>query len=51
LSRADAEQGSVWWGVVLSHAPDNVLAQRTVEGPPTVNDLANLLAEAMRLTR
>jgi hypothetical protein len=38
-------------GVVLSHAPDNVLAQRTVEGPPTVNDLANLLAEAMRLTR
>jgi len=25
-----------------------VLAQRMIEEPPTVNDLANLLAEAMR---
>jgi hypothetical protein len=44
----DSEHGSVWWGIVLSHAHDKVLAQRTVEEPPTVNDLANLLAEAMR---
>jgi hypothetical protein len=43
-----SEHGSVWWGIVLSYAHDNVLAQRTVEEPPTVNDLANLLAEAMR---
>ena len=39
---------SVWWGIVLSHAHDNVLAQRMVYEPPTVNALANLLAEAMR---
>ena len=38
----------MWWGIVLNHDHDNVLAQRVVEGPPTVNDLANLLAEAMR---
>jgi hypothetical protein len=44
----DSEHGSVWWGIVLSHEHDKVLAQRTVERPPTVNDLANLLAEAMR---
>jgi hypothetical protein len=42
------EHDSVWWGIVLSHGHDNVLAQRTVEEPPTVNDLAGLLAEAMR---
>jgi hypothetical protein len=42
------EHDSVWWGIVLSHGHDNVLAQRTVEEPPTVNDLARLLAEAMR---
>jgi hypothetical protein len=40
---------SVWMGMVLSHAHDYVLAQRTFEEPPTVNDLARLLAEAMRL--
>jgi hypothetical protein len=45
---SESEHGVVWWGMVLSHAHDNVLAQRTVEGPPTVNDLANLLGEAMR---
>jgi hypothetical protein len=45
---SDSEHGSVWWGLILSHAHDNVLAQRTVEEPPTVNDLAGLLAEAMR---
>lgn len=45
---SDSEQSGVWWGLALSHAHDNVLAQRTVEEPPTVNDLAVLLAEAMR---
>jgi hypothetical protein len=45
---SDSEHGSVWWGIVLSHEHDKVLAQRMVEEPPTVNDLANLLAEAMR---
>jgi hypothetical protein len=36
------------WGIVLSHSLDNVLVQHTVGQPPTVNDLAHLLAEAMR---
>jgi hypothetical protein len=45
---SDSEHGCVWWGLVLSHSHENVLAQRMVEEPPTVNDLANLLAEAMR---
>jgi hypothetical protein len=48
ISCSDSKHGSVWWGIVLSHSHENVLAQRTVEEPPTVNDLANLLAEAMR---
>jgi len=45
---SDAGHESVWVGLVLSHAHDNVLAQYTVEAPPGVNDLARLLAEAMR---
>ena len=45
---SDSEHNSVWWGIVLSHSHENVLAQRMVEEPPTVNDLANLLAEAIR---
>jgi hypothetical protein len=45
---SDSEHDSVWWGIVMSHEHDKVLAQRMVEEPPTVNDLANLLAEAMR---
>src|SRR5260370_10874631 len=45
---SDSEHDSVWWGIVLSHDHDKVLAQRMVEEPPIVNDLANLLAEAMR---
>jgi hypothetical protein len=44
---SDSEHGGVWWGIVLSHEHDKVLAQRMIEEPPTVNDLANLLAEAM----
>ena len=45
---SDSEHDGVWWGIVLSHSHENVLAQHTVEEPPTVNDLARLLAEAMR---
>jgi hypothetical protein len=45
---SDSDHDSVWWGIVLSHDHDKVLAQRMIEEPPTVNDLANLLAEAMR---
>src|ERR1700694_5625435 len=39
---------TVWTVMVLSQAHDYVLAQRTVEEPPTVNDLAWLLADAMQ---
>ena len=45
---SDSEHGSVWMGMVLSHTNEYVLAQHTVAEPPTVNDLARLLAEAMR---
>ncbi len=45
---SDFADDGVWWGIVLSHSHENVLAQHTVEQPPTVNDLARLLAEAMR---
>jgi hypothetical protein len=48
LPCSDSQHGSVWWGLVLSHSHENVLTQRTVEEPPTVNDLADLLGEAMR---
>lgn len=41
-------QQSLWIGLVISHTDDFVLAYRTIEEPPTVNDLARLLAEAMR---
>jgi hypothetical protein len=39
---------SVWWGLVLSHAHEYVLAQRLFDEPPTINDLARLLADAMQ---
>jgi hypothetical protein len=45
---SDSEHDSVWWGIVLSHDHEKVLAQRMVDESPTVNDLAHLLAEAMR---
>jgi len=45
---ADGAHEMVWMGMVLCHAHDNVLAQHTVDEPPNVNDLARLLAEAMR---
>lgn len=44
---SDSEHGNVWFGMVLSHGHDYILAQRTFEEQPTVNDLARLLADAM----
>src|SRR5207247_70027 len=38
----------VWIGLVLSHPHEYILAELTIEEPPTVNDLARLLADAMR---
>ena len=40
-------QQSLWIGLVISHTDDFVLAHQTIEEPPTVNELARLLAEAM----
>jgi hypothetical protein len=48
IPRPASEPSEVWIGLVLSHTDDYILAQRTVTEPPTVNDLANLLAHAMR---
>src|SRR5262245_32152923 len=48
IPRPASEPSEVWIGLVLSHTDDYILAQRTVAEPPTVNDLANLLAHAMR---
>ncbi len=45
---SDGQHDSVWMGMVLSHAHDYVLAQRNFDEPPTVNDLARLLAHAMQ---
>ncbi len=45
---SDGNRECVWMGMVLSHAHEYVLAQRTFEEPPTVNDLARLLADAMQ---
>lgn len=37
-----------WLGMVISRTDDYLVAEHTVEERPTVNDLARLLAEAMR---
>jgi hypothetical protein len=37
-----------WLGVVLSRTDDFILADRVLDTPPTVNDLARLLADGMR---
>jgi hypothetical protein len=44
----DGRHDSVWMGLVLSHAHEYVLAQRLFDEPPSVNDLARLLADAMQ---
>jgi hypothetical protein len=38
----------MWIGLVVSHTEEFILAQVTVEKPPSVNDLAILLADALR---
>lgn len=37
-----------WLGVVLSLTDDFILADRILDTPPTVNDLARLLSDGMR---
>jgi len=37
-----------WLGIVLSPTDDFLLADQLLENPPTVNDLARLLADGMR---
>jgi hypothetical protein len=41
------QHGDLWLGMVLSHYGDFHLAVLTLTEPPTVNDLAKLLAKAM----
>jgi hypothetical protein len=41
-------QRPCWLGVVLSRTDDFILADRVLDTPPTVNDLARLLADGMR---
>ncbi len=41
------ERRKLWLGMVVSHHDGSVLAQEIIEKPPTVNDLANLLANSM----
>lgn len=38
----------LWIGLVISHTDDFVLALMIIEEPPSCNELAQLLAEAMR---
>lgn len=45
---SDGRSECVWMGIVLSHAHNFVLAQRTFAESPSVNDLARLLADAMQ---
>jgi hypothetical protein len=48
LPCSEGERECVWMGMVLSHAHEYVLTQRLFEEPPSVNDLARLLADAMQ---
>lgn len=41
------EGRELWLGMVVSHHDGSILAQEVIEQPPTVNDLANLLANSM----
>jgi hypothetical protein len=41
-------QRPCWLGVVLSVTDDFILADRILDTPPTVNDLARLLVDGMR---
>ena len=48
IPRSDGRRECMWMGMVLSHAHNFVLARRTFAEPPSVNDLARLLADAMQ---
>ena len=41
------EGRELWLGMVVSHHDGSILAQDIIQQPPTVNDLANLLANSM----
>ncbi len=48
LPYSGAQDGGTCLGMVVSHAHQYLLAQHTVKEPPTVNDLADLLAQALQ---
>jgi uncharacterized protein DUF6930 len=48
FSRGSRRRRQEWLGIVLSQTDDFLLADQFIENPPTVNDLARLLADAMR---
>lgn len=48
LAPAPSKRAKLWIGMVIRHNDDYVMAKLTVQEPPTVNHLANLLAHAMR---
>ena len=48
FSRGSRRRHQEWLGIVLSQTDDFLLADQFIENPPTVNDLARLLADAMR---
>jgi hypothetical protein len=48
LPCSESERPNQWFGMVISHTDDYLLAELIVETRPTVNDLAKLLAYAMR---
>lgn len=48
IPKLGSKKGSWWMGMVISHTDDFVLATVLVEQPPSVNDLATLVAHAMR---
>ena len=45
---SSSPHGCVWMGMVLSHTDDFLLAERMVKDLLSVNDLADLLAQAMQ---
>ena len=48
FSRRSRRRNQEWLGIVLSQTDDFLLADLSTESPPTVNDLALLIADAIR---
>ena len=48
MGKGRKRRRACWLGVVLSVTDDFILADRILDTPPTVNDLARLLADGMR---